>query len=62
MTDVYRREEVHTHCKKCDGTGIPLRVPGDPESGHIYGETCKPCHGTGRMTAIITYANFAKAY
>ena len=59
MTGVYRREEFQTECKKCDGTGAPLFTPGDPESGHDLMETCDACNGSGQVTAIITYGNFA---
>jgi DnaJ-class molecular chaperone len=59
MGSVYRRDEFQTDCKKCAGTGFPLRIPGDPDSGHDITETCTACHGSGRITAIVTLANFA---
>jgi DnaJ-class molecular chaperone len=60
MANVYRRDEFHTDCNKCAGTGFPLRIPGDPDSGHDLTETCSACDGSGRVTAIVTYGNFAR--
>jgi DnaJ-class molecular chaperone len=53
VSPVVRRHTESEKCEKCNGTGAPLIVPGDPTSGHRLTETCDACQGSGYVTKRV---------
>jgi DnaJ-class molecular chaperone len=52
MAGIHRREEIQEKCEKCNGTGAPFVIPGDPTSGNDLSKTCDACDGKGYLSTI----------